>query len=128
MIVDTSAVVAVLFREPGFDAVLDKLVSAPRLAIGSPTLAETALVVSARLKRDGRGMIARFTQEASVAVVPFSEAHVATAVGAWLRFGKGRHRAALNFGDCLTYSVARIAEEPLLCVGNDFAMTDLEIA
>jgi ribonuclease VapC len=58
-------------------------------------------------------------------VIPFTEDHWRLAVEAYVRFGKGRHAAALNFGDCLTYAIARLAEQPLLFVGGDFAKTDL---
>ncbi len=97
-------------------------------AIGVPTLTETAIVVSARMKRDGRALVTRFLMEASIATVPFGEEHYGTAVEAWLRFGKGRHQAALNFGDCMTYATAKLADQPLLCLGGDFSLTDLELA
>jgi uncharacterized protein with PIN domain len=67
----------------------------------------------------------RFLMEGSIATVPFGDAHFAAAINAWLRYGKGRHAAVLNFGDCLSYATARPAGEPLLCIGNDFAETDL---
>jgi ribonuclease VapC len=72
-----------------------------------------------------RDLLARFLSEASITVVPFGESHYGAAVDAWLRYGKDRHPAALNFGDCLSYAVARLAEEPLLFVGDDFAQTDI---
>jgi ribonuclease VapC len=84
--------------------------------------------LSARLKSDARALLARFLSEASIAVVPFGESHYGVAVEAWLRFGKGRHPAALNFGDCLSYAVASLADEPLLFMGGDFARTDISRA
>jgi len=60
--------------------------------------------------------------------VPFGEMHYGTAVEAWLRFGKGRHPASLNFGNCMTYATARLAGQPLLCTARDFSRTDLELA
>ena len=128
MIFDTSAVVAILLREPGFEALLEKSARAPARAIGAPTLTETAIVLSARLRSDARGYLARFLHEGAIATVPFTEAHFGTAVDAWLRYGKGRHVASLNFGDCLSYATARIAGAPLLCSGDDFARTDLPLA
>lgn len=128
MILDSSAVVAILFREAGFERLLEALSEAPTVSVGAATLVETGIVVSARLRGDGRGLLARFVQECGVATVPFTEAHFASAVEAWLRFGKGRHPAALNFGDCLSYALAKVAGEPLLCVGNDFALTDIRLA
>jgi ribonuclease VapC len=128
VILDTSAIVAVLFKEPGWEVLLDKLVAATGPAVGVPTLTEAAIVVSARMRRDGRAMLARFLTEGSIAAVPFGEEHYGTAVDAWLRYGKGRHRAALNFGDCMAYATAKLADQPLLCVGSDFALTDLDLA
>jgi len=60
-------------------------------------------------------------------VIPFDDEHWAVAITAFQRFGKGRHPAALNFGDCLTYAVARLADERLLCIGEDFVRTDLDV-
>jgi ribonuclease VapC len=128
MIVDTSAITAIALQEPGFEELLEKLARASSVGVGAPTLTETAIVLSARLKQDARGLLARFLTEAAIATIPFGDAHYAAAVQAWLRYGKGRHPAGLNFGDCLTYATARLAEAPLLCTGDDFSQTDLEIA
>jgi ribonuclease VapC len=73
-------------------------------------------------------MISSVLRSLDAELIPFMEAHMQEAIGAWLRFGKGRHRAALNFGDCLTYAVARLSGEPLLYIGNDFIHTDLLLA
>ena len=128
MIVDTSALVAVTFREPGYQRLVAKLTGAPSTGIGTPTLAETGLVLTCRLGRDPRDLVIRLLDEFSIEEVPFGDQHWREAVDAYLRFGKGRHKARLNFGDCLTYAVARLAGEPLLFVGNDFAETDIELA
>jgi ribonuclease VapC len=128
VILDTSAVVALVLKEPGFELLLEKLGGAPSVAIGAPTLTETAIVLSARLRQDARGLLSRFLVEGSISTVPFGEAHFSLAVGAWLQYGKGRHPAALNFGDCMSYATAKLAEEPLLYVGDDFTKTDLELA
>jgi len=128
MILDSSAVVAIVFREPGYEDLLQKLLAAAEVGIGSPTLVESGIVLSARLNRDTRGLLARFLEEASVTTLPFSEAHYGVAVGAWLKYGKGRHPANLNFGDCLAYAAAKLSDAPLLCVGDDFPQTDLPLA
>ena len=128
MIIDTSAIVSILLKEPEHAHLVDLLVVDPRPAVSSATLVETGIVLSARLKEDARGLLARFLREAGIDVVPFGESHYSAAVDAWLRFGKGRHPAALNFGDCLSYATASLAGEPLLCLGDDFSKTDLELA
>lgn len=127
MILDTSAIVAVVMKEPGYEKILEKLLSAS-CGIGVPTLTETAIVLSARLRHDARGLLARLLLEGSISVIPFGEAHYGSAVEAWLRYGKGRHRASLNFGDCMTYAIAKLSEQPLLCTGMDFGRTDVELA
>ena len=128
MIIDTSAIVSILLKEPEHPQLVDLLVGDPRPAVSSATLVETGIVLSARLNEDARGLLARFLREAGIDVVPFGEAHYSAAVDAWLRFGKGRHPAALNFGDCLSYATASLAGKSLLCVGDDFRKTDLELA
>jgi len=128
MILDSSAVVAVLFREPDAERLIDRITAAPAVGIGAPTLVETTIVASHRLGRDARGLLARFLDEAVVTVIPFGDAHASAAADAWLRYGRGRHPAALNYGDCLAYAIAKVANQPLLFIGNDFRATDIEIA
>ena len=128
MILDSSAIVAIMLRQSGYDLLLQKIIDTPTVAVSAPTLAESAIVLSARLGHDARGVLARFVQEGSIIVIPFAEAHFGVAVEAWLRFGKGRHPAALNFGDCLSYAMATVAGQPLLCVGRDFERTDVTLA
>lgn len=128
MIIDSSAVVAIFLKEPGYEDVLQKLGATESRAIGAPTLAETGIVLTSRMRRNAIGLLARFLQEGEIATVPFSDDHWKEAVDAFDRYGRGRHRASLNFGDCMTYSVGKLADEPLLCVGDDFGLTDLRIA
>lgn len=130
MIVDSSALVAVLFGERGYEELKAKL-DAPRAVstgIGAPTAGELGLVLSRRLQRDARADVARLFEEFAVGVVPFTGDHWRMAVDAFWRFGKGRHRAGLNMGDCFTYATAKLARQPLLFVGNDFGYTDLDLA
>jgi ribonuclease VapC len=128
VIVDSSALVAVVFREPEADALMSKLSSSDRAGIGTPTLAETGIVMSARLRTDPQPLLIRLLDEFSILEVPFGAPHWREAVLAFRRYGRGRHPARLNFGDCLAYATARLADEPLLYVGTDFAATDLESA
>jgi ribonuclease VapC len=128
VIVDSSAIVAIVLREPGWEALVARLGSEAAPGIGAPTLAEAGLVLTAKMGADARIVLSRLIQETALSVIPFGEEHWRAAVDAYGRFGKGRHRAALNFGDCLTYAVARLAGEPLLFVGDDFSKTDLPSA
>lgn len=125
MIVDSSALLAIVFREPGYEEILDRVMAADAVAVGAPTLAETGIVLTARLDEDAHGMLERLLDELGIQEIPFGEIHWREAVDAYRRFGKGRHEARLNFGDCMTYAVAALAAEPLLFVGEDFRQTDL---
>jgi ribonuclease VapC len=128
MIIDTSVLLAVVFREPGYEALLDRLQAAEVLVAGAPTLAETAIVLHARLGESSRGLLERILDELAIQEIPFSELHWREAVEAFRRFGKGRHAAGLNFGDCLTYGAAKLSGAPLLFVGEEFVKTDLDSA
>jgi ribonuclease VapC len=128
MIMDSSAIIAIVFKEPGYGELIHKISEAEYLGIGTPTLAETGIVLSARLQGGGRTILARLCQELGLIQIPFGEAHWREAVDAYERFGRGRHSAGLNFGDCLSYAIAKLSGQPLLCVGGDFSRTDLEMA
>ena len=128
MILDTSAIVAIATEEPGCLELIDKLNDARTLGIGAPTVVETALVLRSRLASEPRAFLERLLSDWSVTVVPFGEDHWKAAADAHTQYGRGRHKAALNFGDCLSYATAKLADMPLLCTGADFAKTDLTIA
>ena len=128
MILDTSAILAVVFREPEQDEFLHKIGAAPIVGVGAPTLVETAIVLTARLGAEGQRMLSRLVELAGIVVISYEQPHVLLAFDAWLRFGRGRHPAGLNFGDCLAYATARFAQRPLLCKGDDFSKTDLALA
>jgi ribonuclease VapC len=128
MIIDTSALVAIVFREPGYQELVEKLAGAPYLGISAATLAETGIVLTARLGSNATPLLARMVQELGAAVIPFGDDHWREAVDAYERFGRGRHPAKLNFGDCLSYATARLAGQPLLYKGKDFDRTELERA
>jgi ribonuclease VapC len=128
MIVDSSAIIAIVLREPGWESLVDEIASDPLCGIGAPTLVETAIVLIAKMGSKARVTLSRLLQEAGMTVVPFADEDWRVAVDAYARFGKGRHPAGLNFGDCLSYAVARLAEQPLLFVGDDFRKTDVAVA
>ena len=127
MIVDSSALIAVIREEPSAPALLDHFAEADRLEVGAPTLLEAGIVLVARLGPAGRTLLVRFCDELGIATIDFSGLHWPTALDAFQLFGKGRHPAALNFGDCMTYAIAAHAKRPLLCTGDDFTQTDLEV-
>lgn len=122
---DSSAVLAILKEEPGHRQLHSKLEKADDLAIGAPTLFETAMVAIGRFRGEGEALVEQFLDDWKVDVLPFGEGHWHIADDAFARFGKGRHPAALNYGDCMAYASARLAGMPLLFVGNDFARTDI---
>ena len=128
MILDTSAIVAQFLSEPGSKVIEAKLEVAKSIAIGAPTLTELGVVLWSKFRQNPMPRIARFQEMYRVTVVPFSDAHWREAVSAFERFGRGRHPAGLNFGDCFSYATAKLSNRPLLCVGNDFSKTDLLIA
>lgn len=128
MILDTSAVLAIVFREPEAEELLGKIGAARTVGIGAPTLAEAAVVLAARVGQEGERLLGLLVERAGMVVVPFDGAHARVAADAWLRYGRGRHAASLNFGDCLAYATARLAGRPLLCKGDDFPRTDLALA
>lgn len=128
MIVDTSALMAVIFQEPGYEDLISKLAAAEVVGIGAPTLTEAGIVLHARQGMDAGVTLGRLIQVFGTAVVPFGDAHWREAVEAYRRYGKGRHPAGLNFGDCMTYATAKLAGQALLFVGENFGQTDLELA
>jgi ribonuclease VapC len=128
LILDSSAIICVIEEEDGFDDLLAALAAAPRVAVGAPTLFETAVVLIAREGAAGRATLSRFLDQNEIASIPFGERHWTVAAEAFIRYGKGRHPARLNYGDCMTYASAKVADAPLLFVGEDFAETDLTSA
>jgi len=125
VILDTSVIVRAVLREAGHEWVFQRMGASPMLAVGAPTLFEAAMVLSSKVGRDSRAQLTRFLREADIQVIPFTAEHYEVAVDAFERYGRGRHPAALNFGDCLTYAVAKLSGLPLLYAGDDFAQTDL---
>lgn len=125
MIVDTSSLIAVLRQEPGWEDVREKMLhaAAPRLSAG--TLIEARMIAERYgVGRDLEALLAQF----AITVVPVDQAQADAAHDGFLRFGKGRHPAALNLGDLFAYGLAKATGEPLLFKGNDFARADLRAA
>lgn len=128
MILDSSALVAIALDEPERTAFVERINAADHVAIGAPTLVEAEIVLSARIGDVARPLLDALIETAEIIVVDFTTSHCEVAVAAWSRYGRSRHPAGLNFGDCLSYAVARVAGEPLLAKGDDFPLTDIELA
>jgi ribonuclease VapC len=128
MILDSSAVVAVVREERHQEPLVEAIEGADTLGIGTPTLVETSIVLVRQVGAGGREALARFIADNGVLDIPFDADHWRAAANAFLRYGKGRHPARLNYGDCMTYATAKLAGHPLLFTGEDFVKTDLASA
>jgi ribonuclease VapC len=128
MVVDSSVTVAILRKEPGWERLRDALLSADRCMMSAATLVEAGLVMEGRLGVGGAADLDRLVAEVQIEIVSFNARQAELARQAFRRFGKGQHPARLNFGDCLSYALARHLAEPLLFIGDDFARTDIEAA
>ena len=125
MVIDTSALVAVLFDEPERDEFIRRIATASRRLISAGTLLESSIVVESRRGEVAGRELDLFLHRADVQTVAVNEEQVLLARAAWRRYGKGRHAAGLNFGDLFAYALARAGGEELLYKGDDFARTDL---
>ena len=128
MIVDTSAIITVIAREPLSGAVRDRLRQDAPLRMSAATVAELLIVADNRFGRSLKGDAERFLVEAGVDVVPFGSEDARRAADAYAAFGKGNHPARLNMGDCFAYALAKTRDEPLLFKGDDFTHTDVRSA
>jgi ribonuclease VapC len=129
MVIDTSAIVALIQDEqPHAGQVAAALAGARSPVMSAPTVAECLIVLTGRHGPLARTIFERLRGEIDLGVADFTDEHAAAAQRAFLQYGKGRHPAAFNFGDCMTYATAQLSHEPLLAVGNDFPQTDLEFS
>jgi len=127
LVLDSSALLAILFGEPEQKAFLDLIFDTAERRISAFSILEAGSVVLARKGSAGRLIFDSLCEELTLEVVPFTAEHMRLARQAWERFGKGRHPAALNLGDCCSYALARATGDPLLFKGNDFPQTDLDL-
>ena len=128
MVVDTSALMAVLLAEPEAEAFLQAFQASQVKLISTATLVEAKIVVARALGEPGLQHLDLLLQKAEIDPVPLHQEHVHWALRGWRQFGKGRHRAALNLVDCFSYALAMATAEPLLFKGDDFGLTDVVIA
>ena len=128
MIVDSSALVAILRNEPERERFVEAIAAAPSRSMAAPNFLEASMVLAGRQEDAILERLDAFMREASIRILPFTAEHAAAARHAFLRYGKGRHKAGLNFGDCIAYAAAKLEAEPLLFKGEDFRLTDVEAA
>jgi ribonuclease VapC len=127
MVIDTSVIAAIFFDEPEIHLFLDKIDAAISRRISAATVLETAIVIERRLGDSAADGLDLFLSRYRIEVVPVDAEQSSIARRAWRKYGKGNHPASLNFGDCFSYALAKIAGEPLLAKGADFQKTDLEL-
>jgi ribonuclease VapC len=125
MVIDTSALVAILLGEPERRSLINAIEAADSTRMSVANLVETSIVIESRYGAEGLRDLDRFISRASIEVIPVDGEQGYLARSAFSRFGKGRHRASLNYGDCFSYAAAVSLGEPLLCKGNDFIHTDV---
>jgi ribonuclease VapC len=128
MIIDTSAILAILFDEDDAKTYANAIAGAASCRVSAATFVEAAIVIEAQTKNGGSRQLDAFVRRAAVVIEPVTEEHAHVARQAFVDYGKGRHPAGLNYGDCFSYALAKAAGEPLLFKGKGFAKTDLVAA
>jgi ribonuclease VapC len=128
IVLDSSALIAILKQEEDAVQFQSKLIDATELFIGAPTKFELLLVMSRWQQLQAAELARSLLDAVGAKVVDWDDEMASIALEAEFRFGKGRHPAALNFGDCMAYAVAKLLDAPLLFKGNDFAQTDIRSA
>lgn len=128
MIVDTSALVAILYREPEAAAFAQRIHDADICRVSVASHVELSMVIESQLGPEGTRQAEAFFRRAGIVIEPVTVEQGELARQAFLDFGKGRHKAGLNFGDCFAYALAKATGEPLLFKGNDFSQTDIKAA
>jgi ribonuclease VapC len=126
IVVDSSALVAILEKEPEAEQFLQLLRDNLPRFVGTVTVYETGLVIGNRRGFESTGDVVALVAELGIDVIPFAEQHISVALAAYGRYGKGIHsKARLNLGDCAAYALAKSMNAPLLFKGNDFSETDI---
>lgn len=125
MVVDSSALLAIFLFEPERDRFMDVILQAETGSISAATVLETGIALESRRGETAGREFDVFLTQANLEVIPVDGEQVEIARMAWRKYGKGRHPAALNFGDCFAYALAKVLDEPLLAKGTDFARTDI---
>jgi ribonuclease VapC len=127
IVLDSSSLLAILLQEPDSVAYM-QAIAGNDCMIGAPTFFEAQIAAAARAGAQAPIVLRQLLADSSVEIVDFNRSHVKAAYDAFDRYGRGRHPAKLNFGDCMAYAVAKLANAPLLFKGDDFALTDIQPA
>ena len=127
VVIDTSALLAILLGEPERGKLLQLLSESETRLLSAANALETAMVVESRRGEAAGRELDLFLHRTKIEIVAVDEEQFSIARFAWRKFGKGRHPAALNFGDCFAYALTKTSSEPLLAKGDDFRRTDLQI-
>jgi ribonuclease VapC len=128
VIIDSSALVAILTSEPDADVIEDALIASPTRRISAVTYVEASIVMDSRNRPTLSHALDNFLRVSQIDIEAVTVQHAQVARQAYRDYGKGRHRAGLNFGNCFAYALAKDKGEPLLFKGNDFRNTDVEVA
>ena len=127
MVIDTSAVLAIMQREPERRIFLEAIEAADSTRMSVASFVEISIVIESRYGAEGLRDLDRFISRGRIELIPVDTEQGQLARSAFSRFGKGRHRAGLNYGDCFSYAAALNLGEPLMCKGDDFIHTDVPI-
>jgi ribonuclease VapC len=125
MVIDSSALIAIVVGEPERRTFIEAITAANARLVAAPTMMETSMVLLSRAGELRLQDLRDFCLRGDIDTVPFGPEHLDTAIDAFRRFGKGRHPAGLNLGDCFSYALAKATGEPLLFKGDDFTRTDI---
>jgi len=125
MVLDSSAIIAILLREPEAEDFAQTIAENSPNLLSAASLLEISIVIDTRKGEDGARDLDLFIYRAGIEIVPVDAAQAEIARIAWRKYGRGRHKAALNYGDCFSYALAKARGELLLYKGSDFAATDL---
>jgi ribonuclease VapC len=128
IVLDTSALIALLLKEPDAELIASTLVSAAAIRMAAPNWLEVAMVAMSRRGIDGYQQLQQILERLQVEIVASDRVNAEIAFQAWVQYGKGRHPAGLNYGDCFAYALAKQRGEALLYKGNDFSKTDIQSA
>ena len=127
MVIDTSALIAILLGESPSEALARTIAADPRRLLSAFSVVESYMVITAKKGEAGGRELDLLLHRCQIETVPLNAAQAELARKGWLSYGKGRHPAGLNIGDCCSYGLAKYSGEPILFVGDDFQHTDLQV-